>query len=97
MVTEKYLLRSDATEWNGRQQAMGILDDILGALREGDVPKIGALTMRNFEGPIQAIIPWASNHFTESLIRRVQGEFGKSFLWILDAWRLVRRRHGFHF
>src|SRR5208337_1647047 len=35
MVTEKYLLRSDA-EWRGRQQAMGILDDILGALRDGD-------------------------------------------------------------
>jgi len=86
MVTEKYLLRSDA-EWNGRQQAMGILDDILGALREGDVPKIGALTTRNFEGPIQTIIPWASNHFTESLIRRVQVEFGKSFqgFWMLGG------------
>jgi len=86
MVTEKYLLRSDA-EWRGRQQAMGILDDILGALRDGDVQKIGALTTRNFEGPIQTIIPWASNHFTESLIRRVQGEFGKSFqgFWMLGG------------
>jgi len=86
MVTEKYLLRSDA-EWNGRQQAMGILDDILGALRAGDVPKIGALTTQNFEGPIQTIIPWASNHFTESLIRRVRGEFGKSFqgFWMLGG------------
>ena len=86
MVTEKYLLRSDA-EWTGRQQAMGILDGILGALREGDVQKIGALTTRNFEGPIQTIIPWASNHFTESLIRRVQGEFGKNFqgFWMLGG------------
>jgi hypothetical protein len=86
MVTEKYLLRSDA-EWNGRQQAMGILDEILGALRDGDVQKIGALTTRNFEGPIQTIIPWASNHFTESLIRRVQGEFGKGFqgFWMLGG------------
>ena len=86
MVTEKYLLRSDA-EWRGRQQAISILDDILGALRDGDVPKIGALTTRNFEGPIQTIIPWASNHFTESLIRRVQGEFGKSFqgFWMLGG------------
>jgi hypothetical protein len=32
MVTEKYLLRSEA-EWTGRKQAIGILDDILVALR----------------------------------------------------------------
>ena len=86
MVTEKYLLRSDA-EWNGRQQAMGILDDILGALREGDVRKVGALTTRNFEGPIQTIIPWASNHFTESLIRRVAGGIRENFqgFWMLGG------------
>ncbi|MGO8836357.1 MAG: UTP--glucose-1-phosphate uridylyltransferase [Limisphaerales bacterium] len=86
MVTEKYLLRSDA-EWRGRQQAMGILDDILGALRDGDVPRIGALTTRNFNEPIQTIIPWANNHFTESLIRRVREEFGKNFwgFWMLGG------------
>ena len=86
MVTEKYLLRSDA-EWRGRQQAMGILDDILGALRDGDVQRIGALTTRNFNEPIQTIIPWANNHFTESLLRRVQKEFGQSFwgFWMLGG------------
>ncbi len=57
MVTEKYLLRSDA-EWRGRQQAMGILDDIISALRDGDVERIGALTTRNFNEPIQTIISW---------------------------------------
>jgi hypothetical protein len=86
MVTEKYLLRSDA-EWRGRQQAMGILDDILGALRDGDVQRIGALTTRNFNEPIQTIIPWANNHFTESLIRRVRQEFGQDFwgFWMLGG------------
>ncbi|MGA3282856.1 MAG: UTP--glucose-1-phosphate uridylyltransferase [Verrucomicrobiota bacterium] len=86
MVTEKYLLRSDA-EWRGRQQAMGILDDIIGALRDGDVQRIGALTTRNFNEPIQTIIPWANNHFTESLIRRVQKEFGQHFwgFWMLGG------------
>ncbi|HTY86902.1 MAG TPA: UTP--glucose-1-phosphate uridylyltransferase, partial [Candidatus Acidoferrum sp.] len=86
MVTEKYLLRSDA-EWAARQQAMGILDEILGALRAGDVPRIGALTTRNFNEPIQTIIPWANNHFTESLIRRVRGEFGQDFwgFWMLGG------------
>src|SRR6202021_2259043 len=39
MVTEKYLLRSEA-EFRARQQALGILDEVLGALREGDVKKI---------------------------------------------------------
>jgi hypothetical protein len=86
MVTEKYLLRSDA-EWRARQQAMGILDDILVALRDGDVPRVGALTTRNFNEPIQTIIPWANNHFTESLIRRVRGEFGEHFqgFWMLGG------------
>ena len=86
MVTEKYLLRSDA-EWRGRQQAMGILDDIISALRDGDVERIGALTTRNFNEPIQTIIPWANNHFTESLIRRVQKEFGQNFwgFWMLGG------------
>ena len=36
MVTEKYLLRSDA-EWKARQSMLGILDEILAALRRGDV------------------------------------------------------------
>jgi hypothetical protein len=58
MVTEKYLLRSEA-EWKGRQDAMRILDEILGRLRAGDVAGVGAATERNFAGPIQTIIPWA--------------------------------------
>src|SRR6185369_2274620 len=41
MVTEKYLLRSEA-EWKGRQQALGILNEILAALNTGDVRGIGA-------------------------------------------------------
>ena len=86
MVTEKYLLRS-ATEWAGRHQAIGLLDDILGALRQGDVPRIGELTTRNFREPIQTIIPWASNAFTENLITAVRGEFGADFwgFWMLGG------------
>ena len=86
MVTEKYLLRSEA-EWQGRQQAMGILDDIVGALRDGDVQRVGALTTQNFNEPIQTIIPWASNYFTETLIRRVREEFGPNFwgFWMLGG------------
>src|SRR5712671_703029 len=56
MVTEKYLLRSEA-EWRARQEALESLDEILGALREGDIRGIGAATTRNFQQPIQTIIP----------------------------------------
>jgi hypothetical protein len=86
MVTEKYLLRS-GPEWAGRRQAIGLLDDILAALRRGDVPGLGGLTTRNFLEPLQTIIPWASNAFTESLIATVRAEFGGDFwgFWMLGG------------
>jgi hypothetical protein len=86
MVTEKYLLRSEA-EWNARKQALGILDEILGGLHRGDVPAIGAATTRNFREPIQTIIPWASTYYTELLIERAGAAFGKDFwgFWMLGG------------
>ena len=86
MVTEKYLLRCDA-EWKARQSMLGILDEILSALRRGDVRAIGAATTRNFRQPIQSIIPWATNYFTETLITRVRAEFGDAFwgFWMLGG------------
>ncbi len=86
MVTEKYLLRSEA-EWNARQQALGILDEILAALERGDVSAIGAATTRNFTQPIQTIIPWASTYYTELLMERAAREFGKDFrgFWMLGG------------
>ena len=74
MVTEKHLLRSEA-EWTGRQEAIGLLRDIEKALAGGDVRQIARLTTRNFFGPIQTIIPWASNHYTETLIELVRRKF----------------------
>ena len=86
MVTEKYLLRS-AAEWTGRQQAIGGLDEIVTALRAGEVRRVGELTTRNFREPIQTIIPWASNAFTETLIARMHAEFGDDFwgFWMLGG------------
>jgi hypothetical protein len=86
MVTEKYLLRSGA-EWKARLSMLAILNEILSALRSEDVAALGGATTRNFSGPIQTIIPWATNLFTETLIQRVQGEFGKNFLgfWMLGG------------
>lgn len=86
MVTEKYLLRCDA-EWEARLSMLGILDEIMAALKHGDVPAIGAATTRNFRQPIQAIIPWASNYYTETLIAKAQADFGKDFwgFWMLGG------------
>lgn len=86
MVTEKYLLRS-AAEWAGRRQAIGMLDEIVAALGAGEVRNLGELTTKNFREPIQTIIPWASNAFTESLIATVHKEFGPDFwgFWMLGG------------
>ncbi|MEI8373108.1 MAG: UTP--glucose-1-phosphate uridylyltransferase [Planctomycetota bacterium] len=78
MVTEKYLLRSEA-EWTARQEAIELLRAIEKALAGGDVREIAQLTTRNFFGPIQTIIPWASNHYTETLIELVRRKFGGDY------------------
>ncbi len=86
MVTEKYLLRSEA-EWQARHQAGRLLDDIVGHLQHGDIAAIGRTTTANFTGPIQTIIPWASNLYTESLIQKVRADFGAGFwgFWMLGG------------
>ena len=86
MVTEKYLLRSQE-EWMGRQQAIGTLDEILGYLKAGNIRAIGEATERNFKGPIQTIIPWAGNLYTDRLIQQVRAAFGEHFwgFWMLGG------------
>jgi hypothetical protein len=86
MVTEKYLLRSEA-EWMARAEMMGILDEILAALRAGEIRALGAATARNFEGPLQTIIPWASNAYTEHLIAEARAAFGPDYwgFWMLGG------------
>jgi hypothetical protein len=86
MVTEKYLLRGEA-EWSARQKTHGILDRILTALKNGDMRSVGAATTENFQGPIQTIIPWAGNLYTETLIEKTRAEFGGDFwgFWMLGG------------
>jgi hypothetical protein len=78
MVTEKYLLRSQP-EWQARQDAMAIMRSIEAALCAGEVRELAAATTRNFIGPIQTIIPWATNHYTQTLIEEVRARFGAAF------------------
>ncbi len=86
MVTEKYLLRLEA-EWRARLDAGRILDEILDCLKRGDIRGLGACTHRNFEGPIQTIIPWAGNHYTDLLIAQARRAFGDGFwgFWMLGG------------
>jgi len=86
MVTERYLLRSE-TEWKGRKDALSLFDQIVHHLREGDIQQLGKSTHRNFLGPIQTIIPWATNLYTESIIARVEAEFSRDFwgFWMLGG------------
>ena len=86
MVTERYLLR-DANEWSARQEAMNIFTKILHAFQESDVRSLANELTRNFFGPIQSIIPWATNLYTETLIKRTRERFGPQFwgFWMLGG------------
>jgi len=86
VVTEKYLLRTDA-EWVARGEAIKGVDEMLELLSAGRIREIGGATQRNFDGPIQTIIPWASNSYTETLIRRIRQEMGEAFwgFWMLGG------------
>ncbi len=86
MVTEKYLLRSEA-EWKARRQAIGFFNEVVQRLMEGDIQGIAGFTQENFSGPIQTIIPWTTNIYTETLIRKVREEFGKDFwgFWMMGG------------
>ncbi len=86
MVTERYLLRSER-EWQGRKAAIQILDDVVDAIGRRRRSRIGELTTRNFEGPLQTIIPWATNRFTDVLIEACRNKYGGQFwgFWMLGG------------
>jgi hypothetical protein len=86
MATEKYLLRS-AAEWTARRQSMSTLDDILALLAAGDIRGLGRALEANFTGPLQTMIPWVSNLYTERLISRTRAAFGEDFwgFWMLGG------------
>ncbi len=86
MVTERYLLRSER-EWAARREAIAILDEVMDRVGGGDIRGVGDCTHRNFAGPIQTIIPWAGNRYTQTLIDQVSAEFGEDFwgFWMLGG------------
>lgn len=86
MVTEKYLLRC-VEEWRARGTTVETLEAILRHLAAGDIKALGAALTANFTGPLQQIIPWVSNRYTERLIAEVRSEFGEDFwgFWMLGG------------
>jgi len=86
MVTEKYLLRAK-DEWNARLEAISFFEEVVDKLKDGDIKGIAEFTQKNFEGPIQKIIPWATNLYTETLILKVKQEFQDKFwgFWMMGG------------
>jgi len=86
MVTEKYLLRSNR-EWQARQDAIAYFEEVVQKLKDGDIRGIASFTHKNFEGPIQTIIPWATNLYTETVINTIGEEFGSHFwgFWMMGG------------
>jgi galactokinase/mevalonate kinase-like predicted kinase len=78
MVTEKYLLKYEK-EWNARLEGIKLFDEIVRALKAGEMKELGRLTTRDWEEPLQQIIPWVNNAFTEDLISRVRQQFGDDY------------------
>ncbi|MBI4687015.1 MAG: UTP--glucose-1-phosphate uridylyltransferase [Nitrospirae bacterium] len=74
MVTEKYLLRHEK-EWDARLKGIRLFDEIVSALKSGDMKELGRLTTKDWEEAIQPIIPWVNNAFTEDLIDALKREF----------------------
>jgi hypothetical protein len=78
------------------------MEELLANLRAGDVQAIGSATDRNFAGPIQTIILWASNAYTETLSARTREHFQQDFwgFWMLGdmsgggmGFRVAPQRH----
>ncbi len=69
-----------AKAWQARQEMRDIFDGMLEALKSGDLQALGRLTTRNWDGPLKTIIPWVTNHFTETIIAaRSRPRFGEDF------------------
>lgn len=86
LVTEKYLLR-DPIPTAARATAGRLFEQLTQALRAGDVAAIGRVTHETYHGPLQEIIPWAANAYTETVVARLTERFGQDFwgFWMLGG------------
>ena len=93
MVTEKYLLRSE-TEWLGRRQAIGILEQITGHLGGGGYPRPGPVVAAELRRPIADHHSLGRQSLHQQAHRSSSRGIRRRFLGLLDARRHERRRHG---
>ncbi|MFM8397425.1 MAG: UTP--glucose-1-phosphate uridylyltransferase, partial [Pirellula sp.] len=96
MVTEKYLTRGKR-EWEARQESMGIYQQIIDSLCVGDIRRLASLTTRNFVGPLQTIIPWCTNRFTEAVIEQCTQKWGSQYWGFLMLGGMSGGGMGFFF
>ena len=96
MVTEKYLLRGEK-EWAARQESLRLFDGIVSDLKAGDIQAMAQKTTEHFFGPLQTMIPWISNAYTEKLIARAREEFGEGFWGFLMLGGMAGGGMGFFF
>lgn len=78
MVTERYLLRSEQ-ESVARDKTNKIFNQVIDALKEGNVKKLASLTHENWVGPLKEIIPWISSRYVETIIKKAKERFGDDF------------------
>ncbi len=96
MVTEKYLIRAEK-EWGARLDAQRIFELIVEALEKGDIRRVAQLTTENFTGPLQTIIPWCTNRFTDSMIEQCRNRWGDQFWGFLMLGGMSGGGMGFFF
>ena len=96
MVTEKYLVRAEK-EWDARLQAQRIFELIVQSLEGGDIRRVAELTTENFTGPLQTIIPWCTNRFTDSMIEQCRVRWGDQFWGFLMLGGMSGGGMGFFF
>lgn len=78
MVTTRYLLRYKE-EWEARLAGYEYFDDIVEAVKTGNMRQLGKFTTLDWERGTKVMIPWTSNAFTEDLIAAVKEEFGRDY------------------
>ncbi len=96
MVTEKYLVRAEK-EWDARLDAQRLFELIVEALEKGNIRRVAQLTTENFTGPLQTIIPWCTNCFTESMIQQCRDRWGERFWGFLMLGGMSGGGMGFFF
>ncbi|MCX7003550.1 MAG: hypothetical protein NTV22_09800, partial [bacterium] len=60
-------------------QGYEYFDDIVAALKSGNMKELGRLCTLDWETGTKCMIPWTSNAFTEDLIEAVKKQFGKQY------------------